>query len=61
MERKKDGTLIWWRRNITKRLMKYFDITSSAWMSKLKGNRKTRWDEVSMRYIKEGKSQKIYP
>ena len=40
--------------------MKYLNRTSLAWRSKLKGNSKTRWDEVSGIYIQEVRVQKIY-
>ena len=51
MERLRGGVLRWWRINITKVLMKYFNGTSFLCRIKLKGTRKTSWGEVSSMYI----------
>ena len=59
MEQLRDGMFRLWRINITKGLFNYFNRTSSAWRSKLKGTWKIRWDEVLGMYIWEVNVQNI--
>ena len=55
-----EGMLIWWKRNITRSLIKSLNITSSAWRGKLKGFGKIWWDKVNWIYKSEGEGGILY-
>ena len=57
----REGMLRWCRRKFTRRLIKYLNITSSAWRGKLKGFGNIWWDKVNRIYTPEGEGGSVYP
>ena len=56
-----EGMLRWWKRNITRILIKHLNRTWLAWRDKLKGVGNIWWDKETRTYKPEGEGRSVYP
>ena len=57
----REGILRWWRRKLTRILIKYMNRTYLAWRFKLEGCGKIWWDKVNRINTSEGGGRIVYP